>query len=70
MMNMNSNEYLLEQLELAETKEERHQAIVNILQERPELKILMQKLMTMEQAERDDAVTVLTECMKPHTVSM
>lgn len=64
------DEYLLAELEQAETDEEKHNAIVKILKHRPALKDLMQELVFMEQKEQDQAIHLYTEALKPHTVSM
>lgn len=64
------DKYLLEQLQLAETKEERVEIITEILKRRPDIKELMVRLIFMERSKQDEAVGVLNEAMKPHTVSM
>lgn len=69
-MNMYDDEFLLNELELAETKEERHEAIVRILEQRPAIRAIMQGLLFMDQTEQDKAINLMTETVKPHTVSM
>ena len=68
-MNM-YDQYLLEELELAETKEERIDIIKRILEHRPDIKALMSGLLFMEQSKQDEAINMLNETLKPHTVSM
>lgn len=69
-MNMYDEDFLMEELELAETSEEKKAVIIKILKQRPALKALMTGLILMEQPEQDKAIHVLNEALKPHEVSM
>ena len=69
-MNNMYDEYLMEELEQAETDEEKRDAIVNILKHRPEIRALMTAFVNMDDREQLNALNVFTEATKPHTVSM
>lgn len=57
---------LLYGLDHAETDEEKHQAIVTILKQRPDIKDFFLELLALPQEDQDEKIHLYNELLKPH----